>query len=278
MLQTVYHSVPAPSEAPHWGTEREADTNELLDMDSEAGGLFWRNVASPYWLDQNHISPGFGNLHLLAFAFNGSHGTGPKDVIGDRPYNLLGARFSFDVQAAHGYTLSKETRLIFWIQIRKAGAPPEPPPLPTDLPVWTQLPTGPNAPQLPTPPAAADSYINLGYLGHNLTIDVALGYTPAYARSGPESRTSGWVPYAVVFDPARTWEWVAYGGRASRPDYALPDSLDAAGLTAAFQRWDWNLGIHAVYGQVVPPSYDPSIGHLRLRNLKLEVESDLNEL
>lgn len=212
-----------------------------LELHNANGQACWRQDASDLWLDANHVSPGIGYLSIMAAAYNGCHSSGEHCVIGDRPYDLRGARFSCLI-GAESLRLGRDVRVLFWIQFHDR--------------------------------TAADGegrYVNLGYAAN--PVDARLGFAPLHTRGRHEVRSSTLVPFEVVFDAARPADWVGYGSSDRKNNvHAEPGPLDHL-----FRRWDCNLGFHALYGDTLPdPDQDYPVGRFLITNLKLEVDEALN--
>lgn len=209
---------------------------------ADDGGPCWRASFTDLWIDPNHTAPGVGYLSLLACAYSGAWSPQWYRVIGDRAYDLRGAQFSFDIKIDN-LRIGRKVRLLYWAQFRDLSAA-----------------------------NGEGRNVNLAYVGR--TLDAQLGFSPVLERGGPETRSTGWVRVVIPFDPTKTGEWICYGSNPAKAHYyGYPNSLDRA-----FQVWDCNMGLHALYGPDAPMLDERPAGTLSLRNLTLEVDHLLNPL
>jgi hypothetical protein len=248
MLRQVYFDEPDGSraESPWFQIRGPSGTGGPLALVNDDSRC-WRGIyASDLWVDDNHVAPGVGYVGIMMAAFSGAHGSALYDVIGDQPYNLHGARLSCEVRAPSsgpGLRLGKHVRILFWIQFRDLRAN-----------------------------VGAGCYVNIGYIGRS--IDHVLGFTAPFERKAQETVATDWLPFDVTFDVTRPEDWVMYGASVKRSDtYGYPNSL-----RQLFERWDWNMGFHAVYGHNKPTTGDLPCGHFDVRRMQLSVDATVNGL
>ena len=247
-LQQVYFEGPAAGASPcPWFQVRQVDgaaVNAPLVLGTQGSEVFWRaTLNGDSWVDPFQSTPGFGYLSLLAVAWNGGHSS--AGTIGNKAYDMRGARFSFEVRA-NALRLGPYVNLYFWMQFRDIRA---------------QLGKG--------------RYVNLSYL--NRTLDSALGFTAPFERFVQQTISSNFVPIVVDFTVARPWDWIHMGSAANKRDIYDDCPSHVPNLDQVLRHWDWDCGIIAGYGPDMPTSGDFPYGTLDIRNLKLEVDDAIND-
>lgn len=101
---------------------REEGCADLAHVSGNDGSRYAVSQA-PWWTDENHIEPGLGYLHLVAFAYHrdwSTDGVIPAESPGQRPLDLRDAEITLRWRAP-SLQLPPEATLLFWFQTRTSA-------------------------------------------------------------------------------------------------------------------------------------------------------------